>query len=430
MERLLEIARKAADRVEVYSRATTSDNVSFENARLKDIDSSIQSGVALRIIKGGKLGTAYTQNLIDREGLVRNALASLKGGVEGSFEFSLTRGIPPLDAYDSAIERLTSTQMVDECTRICAAIAGETGTQVNASASRAVQRIRLMSSQGASLTAQISHYLSYASAIFPGTYAAISHIKDGKGFEPFPDSGIGYIVGTYNRSVKEVKPQGGRMRVLFLGEAMYPLIWRLREGANGKNIYEKTSKLRDRQGQKILSEKLTIIDEPLDDRIPGARAFDDEGTACRNIPIVEAGVLRSFYCDLFYARKLGVIPTGHGYKTEVSTKPVPALEHLTIRPGTKPLADLLKLMDRGVIVGGAMGAHSGNILNGDYSIGLSPGIYVENGEIKGRVKDAMVAGNIYETLKNVIDIEDTVYPAYMGRFPAILFDDVSVAIGP
>jgi len=55
-------------------------------------------------------------------------------------------------------------------------------------------------------------------------------------------------------------------------------------------------------------------------------------------------------------------------------------------------------MDTGILIAGVMGAHSGNILNGDFSIGLSPGVYVEKGEIRGHVKDAMVAGNIFDTM--------------------------------
>ena len=47
--------------------------------------------------------------------------------------------------------------------------------------------------------------------------------------------------------------------------------------------------------------------------------------------------------------------------------------------GDKSLGELIGMMKKGIIVGGAMGAHSGNILNGDYSLGLAPGIYVENG---------------------------------------------------
>ena len=207
--------------------------------------------------------------------------------------------------------------------------------------------------------------------------------------EAFPDGWIEFVANTYNASLREVKPAGGRMNVLFLPGALFALVWRLREGANAKNVYEKTSRLKDQLGQQVLSEKLTVVNEPLNDQVPGARAFDDEGIPCRNLALFEAGMLKSFYCDLDYGRKLGIPPTGNGFRGDTTTKPVPALEHLTIQPGDKSLGELIGMMKRGLIVGGAMGAHSGNILNGDYSIGLAPGIYVENGGIAGRVKDAM-----------------------------------------
>jgi len=87
----------------------------------------------------------------------------------------------------------------------------------------------------------------------------------------------------------------------------------------------------------------------------------------------------------------------------------------------------VKSIDRGIIIEGALGAHSGNIPNGDLSIGANPALYIENGEILGQVKDVMVAGNIYEMFKNVIDVSDTLYFSYSGLMPAILFDDVSVS---
>ncbi|MBN2621277.1 TldD/PmbA family protein, partial [candidate division WOR-3 bacterium] len=92
-----------------------------------------------------------------------------------------------------------------------------------------------------------------------------------------------------------------------------------------------------------------------------------------------------------------------------------------------PFKKLLTRMDRGVIVVNALGAHSGNIPNGDFSIGLAPGLYVEKGKIVGRVKDAMVAGNVYDIMKKVIAVEDSVRVTFMGAFPSILFDNVQVA---
>ncbi|MCK5309187.1 MAG: TldD/PmbA family protein, partial [Thermoplasmata archaeon] len=74
-----------------------------------------------------------------------------------------------------------------------------------------------------------------------------------------------------------------------------------------------------------------------------------------------------------------------------------------------------------------IGAHSGNLLNGDFSFGLNPGFYVKNGEIVGRVKDAMVAGNMYQLFSNVIGIENQNHQRNGIPLPCILFDDVSIS---
>jgi len=428
MEQLMAMARKRAEKVEIYSRAVSADRVNFENGKLKDIDSKLLSGVSLRLFQGGKLGAAYTQNLSDREGLVRNALMALKGGVEADYDLPKTGKLPQLDAYDPTIATLTNAQMAEECARISAAIAARTQAQVDVGAERMTLTIRLLNSEGADLSAELSRYGCHAAAMFPGSQAGIEQNLEGKKFAVFPDGMIDYVANTYKAALKEARPAGGGMKALFLPATLYGLVWRLREGLNAKNIFEKTSRLKSQLGRQALSEKLTMVDEPLNDKVPGARAFDDEGTPCRNLPLFQAGVLKNFYCDLRYGRKLGMTPTGNGFRSDTTNQPAPALEHLTILPGDKSFAELIGMMNKGIIVGGAMGAHSGNILNGDYSIGLAPGIYVENGAIVGRVKDAMMAGNVYETMRNVVAIEDTVGSTLMGRFPAILFDDVKVAV--
>jgi PmbA protein len=434
MEKLLAIAKRVTDQAEIYSATSNTDGVSFENAKLKDIDSKMQHGVALRIIKDGKLGFAYTKNLIYREELVQNAFASLKGGVEAQYEFPLTKRLPSLQSFDASIKKLTNTQMVEECTRICDTLGAKTKGEIYVGFGREMAQVRIMNSVGTDVSAEFSEYSGYAGILYPGSQAAIGRILYLKKFQKFPDATLNFMLDIYNRSLKEAKIKSGKMKVLFMPETLYALIWRLKEGTHGKNIYEKVSPIKDKPGQKILSEKLTISDESLNDNWTGARAFDDEGTPCQNLTVIEAGVFKNFYTDLNYAQKLNVKPSGHGYKTGISSKIIPTLTHLTVKPGKKSLANLIKTMDKGIIVCGIMGAHSGNILNGDFSIGLSPGIYVENGEIIGQVKDAMVAGNIYEVMKNVVDIEDTVYPGYtamfppaLGMLPAVLFDDVSVA---
>ncbi|MEO0082623.1 MAG: metallopeptidase TldD-related protein [candidate division WOR-3 bacterium] len=428
MERLLELARKYADAVSVYSRDTVTDSVSFENAKLKDIESSRQSGVSLMLFKDGKMGLAYTRNLIDREELVQNSLISLKAGVEAGYELPLTRSAGQLHTYDPGIEGLTTEKLADECARICDFLTARVNAQVNTSAARTITTIRVLNSRETDLVCRFSSYSNYFAVMYPGSYSSIMHITDAKGFVPAADKDLSFVADTFNQSQKEVKAKTGRTRVMFLPYTTYSLFWRLTAATSGQTVYEKVSPVLGKLGEKLFSDQLTLVDEPHNDTMPGARGFDDEGTPTRNRPIVEAGVLRSFYHDRYYAWKNGVEPTGNGYRQDVTTRPGPELAHLTVKPGKLSFDQLLKEMGSGIIVAGAMGAHSGNILAGEYSIGLSPGLLVEKGEIVGHVKNAMVAGNVYETLKEVVGVEDRVYPGHMVRSPSIVFDNVSFAV--
>jgi PmbA protein len=274
----------------------------------------------------------------------------------------------------------------------------------------------------------------YAGCVFPGSATGIWRISLSKKSERMPDELLDQIVDVYKRSQDVVEPKGGKMKVMFMPNSMLALNWRILSATSSKSVYEKISPLEGKVGEKVFDESVTITDEPLDDRRPGARAFDDEGVACSPLTIVDKGVLKGFYYDLHYASRLGAKPTGHGYKSAqwggdpISLKPVPSLSHMSISPGRKSFWELVKLMDRGVIMEGALGAHSGNIPNGDYSVGTNPGLYVENGEIVGRLKGTMVAGNIYETLNHVVGVGDTQYHSSFGGWvPSVLVDDVSVA---
>lgn len=433
MDKLIKLAEKCCEKVEVYSLDEHLNRINFENGRLKEIETSIQSGVALRIIKDNKLGFAYTKNLQDREGLIENALNSLKGGVQAEFDFPETKNLPELKSYDESIEELSNETVVKECERVVKKISERSKGQVNITAIIDYFKIRILNSSGTDVATRISNYYLRTSLLFPNSYASIERILQDRKFVHTPDDYIDYIVDTYNRSSKEVSPPGGRMKVLFLPETLYVLLWRIAYATSAESIYRNASPAVNKIGKKIFHEDFTLINDPLNEDFGPARAFDDEATPTQVLPIIENGVLKNFYYDLNYAQKMNKKSSGNGFKTgrweseKIAIKPGPALEHLFITPGKASFSEILSSIDQGIIVAGALGAHSGNIPNGDFSIGLAPGLYVKDGRIVGRLKDAMVAGNIYEVLQNVIAVENRVYPGMVGYFPAILFDNVNVA---
>lgn len=428
MEQLLEMAKSLCDSAEVFSFDSRRDGISFENASLKDIDSSMQSGVCLRIIKDNLLGFACTRNLTDRSALIQNAIDSLRGGVDANFEFPDTAGLAALETYDPSIETLTNSVMVGECGRVCELLSGRTKAQINATAHRSTSGIRIMNTSGTCLSLKSSAFYLGMHILYPYTSASLHRTLVSKRFEEASDEYLDFLADTYGQSMKEVKPASEKLKVIFLPETLYVFLWRLQSATSGHSIYQKISPVAGKLEEKLFDGSISIFNDPLNDSLPGARAFDDEGTPCARFPIVERGVLKNFYYDLYFAAKMKTTPTGHGFKSSISGKPVPSLNRLTIIPGDKSFADLVQSVDRGIIVAGALGAHSGNIPNGDFSIGVSPALYVEKGGITGHLKDVMVAGNIYDILKKVAGVENTLHPSSGGNLPAVLFDNISVTV--
>ncbi|MBP8991520.1 MAG: TldD/PmbA family protein [Spirochaetes bacterium] len=428
MEKLMQIAKKNADHVLIRNIKEEMTNVSFENGELKNIETSIASNIALTLIKDGKIGFAYTTNLIDREQFVKNALTSLKGGVDGSYGISNSGDPVKLNSYDKSIENIGTSQLVDEAKRTIDYLKTKTDGQVNLEQGMVKEEIRILNSNGVDYSQKNSSYFLYPMVLYPGSYSSVMRAFASKSLKNTDQNILDLLLNLYNSSNKQVCPPGGQMKVLFLPEAFYTIAWRMISALSSENAYYNISPIKDKIGSKIFSSMITAYDNPIDDTMPGSRSFDDEGTVTSKVMLIENGVLQSFYFDRKTAKKMGTKSTGNGYCREISRLPKPDVRNFTIEAGALTLEQMIKSIDKGVIVPSVLGAHSGNIPNGDFSVGLSPGIYVENGEIVGHVNDSMVAGNIYDVLNKVIAIENEKHLASMGCFPAVLFDNINVVM--
>lgn len=158
MEKLMQIAKKNADNVLIRNIKEEMTNVSFENGELKNIETSIASNIALTLIKDGKIGFAYTTNLIDREQFVKNALTSLKGGVDGSYGISNSGDPVKLNSYDKSIENIGTSQLVDEAKRTIDYLKTKTDGQVNLEQGMVKEEIRILNSNGVDYSQKNSSY--------------------------------------------------------------------------------------------------------------------------------------------------------------------------------------------------------------------------------------------------------------------------------
>ena len=137
-------------------------------------------------------------------------------------------------------------------------------------------------------------------------------------------------------------------------------------------------------------------------QVPFSCPFDDEGTPTQPITFIKDGVLQLFYTDRTVGRALGSGTTGNGFRPGLGSYPTPGLFNLLIQSGFKPLSELIASLDQGIIIDQMLGGGAG--ISGDFSINVDLGYRVERGEIVGRVKDTMVAGNVYTALKNLVEV--------------------------
>lgn len=431
MRELVEYAERSGAEFEIYSRSSETKTVTIENSELKDVESGMSSGVSLRLLKDGMSGFSFTRNLIDPAGLVANAMASLRAGVAAGFSFPGSQSQTKLRTFSEKASRITSDELLAETFRIRDVLARGITAQVNVNAQLVVAESRLINSAGTDVVWKESSVEKYGSLVAGGgsRYSAADY-----GFDLFPmrEAAMEQVSHLYRAGIKEMRPASGKRRVLFMPRAINTLLWRLQSGASGQTLHQKITPLAGKIGDKVGSEILTLRNNPLNDSIPGARAMDDEGVPCTDFPVIDRGVFKGFYYDLNYAAKAGARATGHGFRRSIwggdpiMMRPQPYLGHLCFDRGEKTFDELIREMGTGIVVFGALGDHTGNIPNGDFSIGLSLGLCVESGRVVGKARDTMVSGNVYDILKRAMAVGCDSEPNYFNN-PPILFDGVDVS---
>jgi PmbA protein len=103
--------------------------------------------------------------------------------------------------------------------------------------------------------------------------------------------------------------------------------------------------------------------------------------------------------DLDTAGRAGTQSTGHG--------PGCSPTNLVMAPGDVSYEEMLTDTKEGLLVHDVLGLGQGNAISGEFSVNVQLAYKIENGEIAGRVKDVMLAGNTYDAIKNIDAIGDT-----------------------
>jgi PmbA protein len=205
--------------------------------------------------------------------------------------------------------------------------------------------------------------------------------------------------------------------VLFEAPVAIGLIGHFVSAVNGGNLYRKTSFLVDSLGREVFSPIVSMYERPLEPQGMASSAFDEEGVATRERPIVRNGVVEGYFLGSYAARKLGMKSTGSAG----------GHHNLFVRSEGPDFEGMLRGMRRGLLVTELLG-QGVNVVTGDYSRGAA-GYWVEGGEIAFPVEEITIAGNLKEMFRQIAAIGSDVLVRSGRSAGSILVENMTIAGG-
>ena len=220
------------------------------------------------------------------------------------------------------------------------------------------------------------------------------------------------------RTLERLEPRSlptGDVPVLFAAETARSLIGHYLGAVSGGALYRKASFLLDSVGTRVFPDWFGIDELPFLPRGFRSAAFDAEGVATRESPLVRDGIVQRYLLGSYSARKLGLQTTANAG----------GVHNLQVRANAAGLQELMQGMGSGLLVTELMG-QGANPITGDYSRGAA-GFWVEGGRIAYPVDGITIAGNL-KTMFNAIEaVGNDVDPRSHIAIGSILVGRMTVA---
>ncbi|HEY6958473.1 MAG TPA: TldD/PmbA family protein [Candidatus Limnocylindria bacterium] len=192
------------------------------------------------------------------------------------------------------------------------------------------------------------------------------------------------------------------------------------------NVLKKRSLFAGKIGERVASDRITIVDDAR--RPAGLRSapFDGEGIATTTRTLVERGVLRGYLTNLKTARKLGGASTGNARRGSYASPSRIGPSNLLVQAGTDDPAKLVASLDRALSITSLLNLHTIDPISGEFSLGATA-TYLERGAAQYPVQGITIAGNLTHLLASVTGVgSDLVFGASGIGSPTLVIAELSI----
>ncbi len=406
-------------------------SVSVRKGELENVERNRDKSLGITVYVGQRRGNASTSDF---------SQAAIERTVQAAFDIARFTAEDPFAALPDEGLIAREHRDLDLFHPWAIDSAGATELALRCEAAAMSTDKQITNSEGASVSAQQSHFFSAHTHGFRGGYASSRHSLSvapiaGKGDDMQRDHWYSSMrhaddlaapeaVGRYaaERALSRLharKLATTSCPVLFESPLASGLLGGLVHALSGGALYRQSSFLMDSLGKQVAAKHLQVSEDPFVLRGKGSSPFDEEGVKVQPRQVLHNGQVEGYFLSSYSARKLGMQTTGNagGSHNLVVTS--------SLTRASDDLDAMLRKLGTGLFVIELMGQGI-NYVTGDYSRGAS-GFWVENGQIAYPVQEITIAGNLKDMLMGIEAVGSDAY-TYGGKtVGSVLINRMKVA---
>ncbi len=413
LQKLLDVAlSKGGDFADIYVEHRISTQLSLEENLIKSLDYGISQGVGIRVVAGEEVGYSYTDDLAMKklEETARTAAYIAATGIKPSIvnlaERSVKKNIIVEIGMDKVIEKkkVLLMQAANEAARAF----DPTVKEVTVRYSDEINNVIIANSEGRLVHDEQPLFRLGVSALAVRNdvrQMGSESLSERSGYEVFKrvsPADLGKEAARQAVSMLDAReaPTGEMPVIIANGWGGVLIHEAIGHGFEGDFIRKKTSFYTDKVGQKVASEKVSIMDDGTLRNHRGTLNADDEGTITRRNILIENGICQGFLYDIFNAGLMKTYSTGNARRQSFRYIPIPRMTNTFMLAGEDAAEDMVRRTRSGLRVR-KLGGGQVDITSGNFVFRVTEAYMIERGRTTYPVKGATLIGNGPEVLTKV-----------------------------
>ena len=420
---------------EVFRQRVKKLKIETSQEEIENLSSSEESGVGVRVLKDGRMGFAYTSNLEEEKirDVVEKAMEMCelqtpdRGNVfNKELKISEVESVFDREGLEVSLEEKVDMTLGLE--KKAKEIDGRIKGVRKASLTEGLIEVEFSNSYGVKFGYEGTYYTSFIATLAQeGQDSSISwEFRGARRLSKLDLDDM--VMDAVFKSISLLNPkplQTKVMPVLFFRESFAMLLEAFSSMFLGNSLVKGKTLLKDRIGESVGSELLTLIDDGSMEEGFETTPYDAEGIGRRRNVVIERGVFKGFLHSLYTATLSDQEPTGNSQRGSYKNQPHSGVTNLYLEGGEGDIEDLISSEKEIFLVLDLMGLHTVDPVSGEFSLGAS-GVLYRDGKPQHAVRGVTVAGNVLDLWNKIVAVGgDLKFYGNVGS-PSVLAKDITV----